>query len=257
MRKNAIFMISCFLLCASVVAGAESAGTFQDAIDHYENGEYAKACEVFESLIGGGAMTDNIFYDLGNSYLRIGRIGKAILNYERVLVLSPRDSDALSNLSLARSLMKRRDKNVPENPLRREGTHLLALLSIGEVAVGMWICLLLILSLTFVHKVKRIKVYGGDIYLVALLVLFFSFMGLFRIKIEHFHKTAFIVTPIADMRYGPSEESAIVSPVYDGMKVTILRQDGSWCKIRMNESHQSGWVKTSHIERINFITTRK
>ena len=45
----------------------------------------------------------DIYYNLGNSYYKIGDIAKAILNYERALILKPANKDIRSNLEIAKS----------------------------------------------------------------------------------------------------------------------------------------------------------
>ena len=45
----------------------------------------------------------DIYYNLGNSYYKMNNIAKAVLNYERALLLNPGNNDIRFNLELARS----------------------------------------------------------------------------------------------------------------------------------------------------------
>jgi len=65
-------------------------GRFQDAVDEYER------------LIHAGHENGHIYYNLGNAYFRLERIGYAILNYERARAMIPRDADLNFNLRYAR-----------------------------------------------------------------------------------------------------------------------------------------------------------
>ena len=56
-----------------------------------------------------------LYYNLGNAYYRTENITRAVLNYERALLLSPGDADIRFNLQLARS--KTIDKIVPESEM--------------------------------------------------------------------------------------------------------------------------------------------
>jgi tetratricopeptide (TPR) repeat protein len=49
-----------------------------------------------------GQTTAALFYNLGNASFRAGDLGRAILNYERALVLEPQHPEADANLRLAR-----------------------------------------------------------------------------------------------------------------------------------------------------------
>lgn len=56
-----------------------------------------------------------MFYNLGNAYYRTENITKAVLNYERALLLSPGDDDIRFNLQMARS--KTIDKITPKSEM--------------------------------------------------------------------------------------------------------------------------------------------
>src|SRR5690606_3967693 len=60
-----------------------------------------KAIEVYKDLINSGFEGTSLYYNLGNSYYRTGKIGLAILYYEKALKLSPGDEDIRHNLALA------------------------------------------------------------------------------------------------------------------------------------------------------------
>ena len=54
-----------------------------------------------------------VFYNLGNSYQRLGKYGYAILAYERARLLTPRDPDLSANLALARKAAAAFDEPAP------------------------------------------------------------------------------------------------------------------------------------------------
>jgi hypothetical protein len=51
-----------------------------------------------EQRIANGQSSAASLYDLGNSYARAGKLGLAVLNYERAHLLAPRDADIDANL---------------------------------------------------------------------------------------------------------------------------------------------------------------
>ena len=77
----------------------------------YVNNDFAKAAELYESILNNEGESADIYYNLGNSYYKMDNIAKAILNYERALLLNPADNDIQFNLELAQS--KTIDKVVP------------------------------------------------------------------------------------------------------------------------------------------------
>ena len=56
----------------------------------------------------------NVYYNLGNSYYKIGEIAKAVLNYERALLLQPGNADIRANLEVARAKTIDKVEPVPE-----------------------------------------------------------------------------------------------------------------------------------------------
>ncbi len=83
------------------------AATPQTAFFHantlYTHGQYAEAVDAYEALLQSGLASGNVYFNLGNAYFKAGRVGKAILNYERARHLLPGDPDLAANLRFARS----------------------------------------------------------------------------------------------------------------------------------------------------------
>lgn len=67
----------------------------------YIKDDYTTAIQIYESLLKNGESAD-VYYNLGNSYYKIGEIAKAVLNYERALLMKPGNSDIRANLEVAR-----------------------------------------------------------------------------------------------------------------------------------------------------------
>lgn len=118
------------LVLFASVAGFAAALTaaFADpeaAARHYDAGDYREAAGIWREMIeetggrpaaatgpgdGSGPGWDRaaLHYNLGNAEFRDGRLGYAMLHWERSLRLRPGDPEARANLALARSLLDRR-----------------------------------------------------------------------------------------------------------------------------------------------------
>lgn len=75
--------------------------------------DYASAIQIYESLLTKGEAAE-IYYNLGNSYYKTDDIAKAILNYERALLLQPGNADVRANLEIARSKTIDKVVSVPD-----------------------------------------------------------------------------------------------------------------------------------------------
>ena len=69
-----------------------------EANEYYSMEEYSEAIKVYEEILKNGEHA-NVYYNLGNSYFRVGDIGNSIWAYEKALKLKPGNPVALAGLS--------------------------------------------------------------------------------------------------------------------------------------------------------------
>ena len=91
-------------------ARQESNVTKAEGDSTYIRNDYASAIQIYENLLKKGEAAE-VYYNLGNSYYKADDIARAILNYERALLLEPGNADIRANLEIARS--KTIDKVIP------------------------------------------------------------------------------------------------------------------------------------------------
>ena len=93
------------LLAGGTDAAADAPQTaFLQANALYSQGRYAEATRAYEHLLAAGHRSGNLYFNLGNAYFKQGRLGRAILNYERARRVAPGDTDIEANLAYARSV---------------------------------------------------------------------------------------------------------------------------------------------------------
>lgn len=97
-----------FIICLAWMCGAlapvlaDGRGDFGRANALFEAGDFAQAATAYEKILVEHGSRASAYYNLGNSHLRMGNYGSAILAYERAKLLAPHDPDLRSNLALAR-----------------------------------------------------------------------------------------------------------------------------------------------------------
>ena len=105
MKNIFAFSFLVFFVCAGIsIAAVEPGELYQNGNASYENNDYEKAVSIYEELVNMDKTSPEVFYNLGSSYFKLKKIGKAILNYERALRLDPRDKDTQLNLKLAKAM---------------------------------------------------------------------------------------------------------------------------------------------------------
>ena len=88
-----------YLAMAASVSFGET--TWEAANGAYQNGKYEEAKVGYLQLVRAGQYSADLFYNLGNAWFKLGDQGRAILNYERALLLNPRLDEAAANLRTA------------------------------------------------------------------------------------------------------------------------------------------------------------
>lgn len=141
----------------------------------YMRNDYASAIQIYESLLKKGEASE-IYYNLGNSYYKADDIAKAILNYERALLLQPGNADIRANLEIARSKTVDKVASVPDIFFVAWTKSLINCLSVdvwAKLGIVFFILLLVSFSLFFFSKQvvwKKSGFIAGVIFLVFVIL---------------------------------------------------------------------------------------
>ena len=86
------------LMAGGPGAAPEDAETlFRKGVSAYGAGDFKESARVFQSLADRGIQNGKLYYNLGNAYLKLEDLGRAILWYERALRRMPREPDLRFN----------------------------------------------------------------------------------------------------------------------------------------------------------------
>ena len=217
----------------------------------YMKNDYASAIQIYEALLNRGEAAD-IYYNLGNSYYKAGDIAKAILNYERALLLQPGNGDIRANLEIARSKTVDKVEPVPEIFFVSWTKSLINSMSVDSWAVCGVVCfILLIVSLYLFIFSKQIVLkkagFISGIVFLAVTILANVFANQQKDELTN-RNSAIVINPSVTVRSTPSESGPSLFILHEGHKVGV--KDGSmkdWKEIRL-EDGKVGWVPASAIE---------
>jgi len=99
------FLWLLFSVWVTAVA-ADSEAIFASANQAYERADFVEAVEGFETLVAQGQVNGPVLYNLGNSYLQSGDLGRAVASYRHGERAWPRNQSLARNLRFARSSSK-------------------------------------------------------------------------------------------------------------------------------------------------------
>ena len=228
-----------------------TAVTKAEADSAYAQGHYQQAARDYEALLKKGVSTD-LYYNLGNAYYRMDEMPRAVLNYERALLLSPGDADVRFNLQMARS--KTVDKITPESEMFFVTWYhsLINLTSVDGWAqmalIALAVAIVLALLYLFASPVWMRKV--GFFGALAMLVLFVAANFFAYAQKQSFVRRsgAIIMAPAVTVKSTPAEQGTDLFILHEGTRVDIT--DGTmrqWKRIRLADGKE-GWIETSQME---------
>jgi len=208
--------------------------------------QFDKAIESYRQLINSGYEGTSLFYNLGNAYYRSGKIGFAILYYEKALRLSPGDEDIKHNLALANLKTIDKLESLPQFFLFDWWEGLLALFSTsGWTIISYIFYILFIFSVGFYFYAKnvlqqKIVLISG---LTGLLFLIFS-CSLLMIKLnrELNVKNGIVIENTVNVKLSPDPTSNDAFIVHEGLKIRLEDEVDNWVKIRL-EDGKVGWIQ--------------
>lgn len=225
----------------------------QQASEYYRNAEFDKAISIYEQLISEGYKGTSLYYNLANSYYRIGKLGYAILNYERALKISPSDEDVKHNLAFANLSTVDRIQPLPTFFLFEWWETLLAVFSVNGwtyAAYIFFIILLLLIILYFFARTifqQKIILFSG----LGTLIIFVLVVSLLVVKInrEQTVISGVIVEQSTTVKTSPDTKSTDAFIVHEGLKVNLEDRLDEWVKIRLADG-KVGWIENNAIEKI-------
>ncbi len=258
-----LFRTVCVILGVSIWSRADAVAVAppdqaRDRLDAatraYESSDFTRAISEYEQLRAMGYAGADIFYNLGNAYFKGGDLGRAIANYERALLLAPRDRDLIENLELAR------ERCVDKRPDSSLGAAALAAAACRTLTPNEWAGMFasgLVLTLLagiapYYTRVRRKSLRSVAVVSASLLVL-----GAIGMTVWARHArpgSRGVVVARADaaevsVRSGPGTTYLGEFSLHPGSVVRVIDERGGWLKIAFSPSLR-GWAEASGFERL-------
>ena len=251
-KRRSAKTLTTVLLMLLLPLGAQAV-TKAEADSAYVRGEYQQAIKDYEALLKQGVSAD-LYYNLGNAYYRTENITRAVLNYERALLLSPGDRDIRFNLQMARS--KTIDKITPEQDMffvtwYRSLVNLTSVDGWADIAL-ISLALAIVLALLYLFS-ERIWLRKVGFFGAIILIVFFLLSNVFAHQQKDLlvnRRGAIVTAPAVTVKSTPAKQGTDLFILHEGTKVTIT--DGSmkdWKGIRLADGKE-GWIETQQIELI-------
>ena len=222
---------------------------FLTANQAYKEGNFEKAAALYEKLIARDIVNGNIFYNLGNAYLKAGKIGKALVTYRRAELFLPRDEDLQANIQHTLQLTTDKIEGREPYAFLKSFCFWYPKLTMKELVI---LCLIGNVLLWGIAIVRLF--YNGEYLWLALYASIFCalLLGISSgIKIYSFYLTpgGVVTAKEITVRSGGSPSDTVLFQLHEGAEFEWLDENAGWIKIRLRDG-KKGWVQKETVEKV-------
>jgi tetratricopeptide (TPR) repeat protein len=245
-KMRLLLPVVAFLAASGMPVAAQAPeALFEEGNLAYQEGDYVGAASRYETVLQYGIRDPRLEYNLGNAYFKLGRLGAAILHYERAARLDPTDAEIAANLEFARS--RRFDRVDPpdesavvgwvrgiQNRIGPDGQAVIVLVMVWVVAglvawgaarPGNWNAAL---GWTLSAVVVITAVVGASWYTTYQ-------------RVEG-KRLAVILDEAVEILAGPGENNASLFTVHEGLTVEVRDERSEWIHVSLPNG-LNGWLR--------------
>ncbi len=255
MKNYLIYFILLLLLHFALITRAssdsEAIKTFHLANIAYQKLDYEKSINLYEQLIKNKTISEEVFFNLGNSYFKAGNFAKAILNYERAKKLDPDDDDTNFNLKIASLKVVDKIESIPQIFYKRWINQFSVLLPADTFSIVLIVMIWLFFA-SAAFYISSSTVTGKKISFILIVVFLFltGLSGVMAVRshaIARIDKQSIIMSTSVYVKSSPDEKGNDLFILHEGTKIDVLDQIDNWRKIRIANG-SVGWMKSDDME---------
>jgi tetratricopeptide (TPR) repeat protein len=255
MMKQILIGVALTLLFGLPVSGQSKVEqiVFEQANKLYLDGEYSSAREEYLKIVNSGFESPELFYNLGNTYFKLGQIPSAILYFEKAILLDPKDPDIRFNLDLVNRLVVDKINPVNEFFIKKWIRSFAGLLrgdTWGHLSIVSIIILLSLIIVFYASKDFRFRkiLLPAAVLSIAVFTISLVFGTLQNNQLTQ-PDTAIIFSTSLTAKSSPDPSGTDLFVIHEGVKVKILDQVGAWVRIRLADGNEA-WIPEASIEKI-------
>lgn len=230
-----------------------SSELFSKANTFYKNGLYSKATELYLNIEKSGLESEELFFNLGNSYYKLNKVAPSIYYYEKTLKLNPMHLDAANNLAFAKRMTIDIIEDLPKTFLQRFSSNVIQKLTYNTWAIiavtASFLTAILFLLYYFSETPKR-KIFYFNTTIFAVFAMTVTVIFAYS-NYETTQKSSYaiIFSLKSEIKNAPSLDGEVVFELHEGTKVTVLDELSNWKKIKIADG-KTGWINAADIKEI-------
>lgn len=231
---------------------AENCNSLYTGAAAYQAGDFASAAEAWQNCVDREFQNGDLFYNLGNAYFREGRLGMAILNYEKALRFDPANADYQYNLKFARGMTKDKVEasTEEENPILNfffKAHHFFSLTEqLYAIVILVWVIFALFALRILIASPKAKNVLIASAFPVVFVLGIFACSAGYKIYRENSDVLGVVIAESADIVSSPSDRGQTLNMLSEGTEVEVLGVKDGWVHVRLGEKI-NGFAKISEL----------
>ena len=240
-----VFIFWIGIILPATIWGQQVPAEISQANSLYNQNQFRQAAEIYERAIAGGMENGHLYYNLGNTYFRMGNHSKAILNYVKAQNLLPRNEDVEANLEYAvRQTVDQLDGRKPHG--LESILFWVRDLSLSEHRVALfWINLAFWIAMAVRLRHPTPATQSTRNVFLAFLILALISTG-FRWHQETRRSIGVILPHQIDVHSGWNTTTVVLFKLHQGALVTITQEKEDWYEIEL-PGEKKGWTLKSNI----------
>jgi tetratricopeptide (TPR) repeat protein len=253
MHNKYKYLLIFFLLSAGILFASIEDENISKGNRFYQSGDFLKASGEYQKVVDNGYEGPSLYYNLGNSYYRLGKTGLAILYYEKAAKLAPGDEDIAHNLAIANGKIVDKLDILSPFFIFTWWENLLAFFTISGwtyLAYSFYILVLLSIGLYFFGKsqpIQKYSLYSAAGFMVLLIIT--SILLSVRMNRELNMKNGVVIEQAVNVKQSPDEKSSDAFVIHEGIKVRLEDKVNDWVRIKLRDG-KVGWLQEKDIRSI-------
>jgi len=260
MKKTCVIILllflATFLPCHQLFAQDKNADTadpshiFLAANQAYKEGRYEQAAALYENLLAFEIINGSLCYNLGNSYLKAGKIGKALVNYRRAELFMPRNEDLQANIQYA--LQQTIDKIEGRDPYSyiKSFCFWYSRLTIKELVTIFLIANMGLWGIALFQLFKTKEYLWLVLYVFIASALLFGVSAAIKVYSFYYKPGGVVTAREITVRSGGSINDTALFGLHEGAEFDWLDESDGWVKIQLRDG-KKGWVQKETVEKVS------
>lgn len=248
--KKWVLLLFVFTFSAGI---AQNDVLFDNATKAYNEGNYQVAIDNYHEILKSGQHSAEVYFNLGNAYYKVNKIGPSIFYYEKALLLDPNDAEILNNLSYAQNMTIDAIEPMPQTSISRIVASVKNILTFDQWAyaaiIFMFLFVVLYLAFYFFQFADKKRI----AFIASMICLLSMALSILFAVIQHRdftqNRPAIIFASETAVKEEPNNRSNTLFDLHEGSKVFVEEELDEWNKIRLADG-KNGWIPATELRKL-------